>query len=346
VTSLTQLGNELLINPGFETAGTGWGNYSIESANVRTGSSAIRIGTTAGGFSQGISVSAGKSYRFSGYAKSSAQDSGTVFRVYWNNPDGTTSLVTKNTFSSDYQKLTGDFTVPAGVTRATLSAWTNGGGYLYFDDVSVKEITSLAIPATVVSEGDSISAGAGSYNSLWSMATSDVKFYRQAVGGAALGFATDPATANTLYARKQAVLDRKPSSGKFIVSILIGANDLGGSDPVQYVNRLFVLTDQFRAAGARIVIGTILPQGPQAGPNWMVHNQKRATANQLIRQAVGSRIDAVADFASDPVIGPDAAGSNTLLFSDHLHPSWGAEGGHEYMYRVYKATMDRILSQP
>jgi hypothetical protein len=161
----------------------------------------------------------------------------------------------------------------------------------------------------------------------------DVTYFDQAVGGS--GF-------NNVLSRKQTLLSRKPAQGLWVVSLLIGANDLAANDPLIYAQNLFAYCDELRTAGAKVALGTVLPQGFSSSAT---HNQKRIVLNDLIRQAVGVHIDAVIDYAADPFIGPDAAATNTIYYSDLLHPTWGAGGGQERMFLIYKPVIDRLLNR-
>ena len=64
--------------------------------------------------------------------------------------------------------------------------------------------------------------------------------------------------------------------------------------------------------------------------------------------AVGTKIDAVIDFAADPVMGPDqAACDQTLYLPDGIHPTYGAAGGvggQGKLELIYAPVVDRLLS--
>jgi hypothetical protein len=189
----------------------------------------------------------------------------------------------------------------------------------------------------VVSEGDSISVfWAGNHTGIYAAAHPSVVFKGLAVGGSAI---------TTLQSRIQAVLTAKPK----VFTVFIGANDLVTYASAQaFVDALFTYTDQVRATGAKVAVATILPQqvAGQAANNTL-HNTRRVEANKLIRAAVGSRIDAVIDFAADPVMGPDAAASNTALYGDGLHPTDGGAsgvGGQGKLALIYGPVVDALLA--
>ena len=102
------------------------------------------------------------------------------------------------------------------------------------------------------------------------------------------------------------------SSRLNIESILIGANGLTGADPVTWVASLKSYCQARQTVGWKVVLLTVLPQ---IAPGFNAH---RNTANALIR-ADNSFYDALADIASDPTIGPDAAASDTTYYYDGEH---------------------------
>lgn len=128
---------------------------------------------------------------------------------------------------------------------------------------------------------------------------------------------------------------------KFIATILIGANDL---QPVyhsasSFLTQLWIVTDQLRARGAYVGIGTILPKGSsQSG--YAEHNTLRATANASIAAAVGTHLDFVIDFAADATMGPDAAANNATYYGDGLHPT---AAGHTILEAIYRAAVNALL---
>ena len=103
----------------------------------------------------------------------------------------------------------------------------------------------------------------------------------------------------------------------------------------------------WKATGAKIALGTILPQCVAGQDvNNAAINANRVPINDAIRAAVGTKIDAVIDYAADPVMGPDAAACDTTLYMDGLHPTDGAlggVGGQGKLYVDYQPVVDRLL---
>jgi hypothetical protein len=102
--------------------------------------------------------------------------------------------------------------------------------------------------------------------------------------------------------------------------------------------RPFAYSDELRTAGAKVALGTVLPVANNA-----LHNGNRVLLNGLIRDNLGVHLDAVIDYAADSMIGPDDAATSLTYYSDGVHPTWGAGGGQERMFLVYKPVVDTLL---
>lgn len=204
-------------------------------------------------------------------------------------------------------------------------------------------VSSGAVPLTgLLAEGDSITAALNSspwnsiteetspssYSRLYASERSWITSSNTAVGGSQLGNPGDTLPTNTLYARLAGDL---AISGLTHVTVLIGANDQFPGGPNAFLTRVLAYVDEFRSAGIKVAVGTILPRTGVA--NW---NTNRATYNTALRAQVGIGIDAVIDFDTAP-IGQDGAESDATLFSDGLHPT---RKGHEQLKAVYAATLD------
>ena len=212
-----------------------------------------------------------------------------------------------------------------------------GGDGLYFDDFSIREVLTMVSPQALFDDGDSISAvGHATYVA---QGLSDLYFSEQAVGGAGLDGGT-----NSIVYRKPMMLAKVDAHPGAVVTILIGANDGSGADPVDYARRLFAYCDEVRAHGAKVALGTVLPQG-QVIANYQTSNAHRLILNDLIRAAVGQHIDAVIDYGGDPIIGTDAAANDVTLFGDGLHPTMGPFGGQERMSQLYRTVVLKLLNR-
>lgn len=190
--------------------------------------------------------------------------------------------------------------------------------------VSVAAATPTPTVSRQVAEGDSITAAAGTYANQYDAAYPSLDFTNLAVGGSGV------ATMTQRLPQLQAI---NPSD----LSILIGAND-ATPDATFYNNLVTYMSDARTRmqAGAKIAVGTLLPQSASGWP------AKRSAANTRIEAASTSVIDVVIPFADDPIYGPDAAGSDTSLFGDGLHPSATVQAR---MFQCYKAVMNPLIAR-
>ena len=143
--------------------------------------------------------------------------------------------------------------------------------------------------------------------------------------------------------RTDAVLALRPT----VLTVLIGANDLGDgtyASAEAWLDRLWAYVAVFKAQNVKVAVGTVLPICMPQMPGYNnTHAARRTVVNTAIREAVGSKIDAVIDYAADPTIGPDAAACDAKWFKDGLHPTEYASGGQGIMARVYTRAVDDLI---
>jgi hypothetical protein len=124
---------------------------------------------------------------------------------------------------------------------------------------------------------------------------------------------------NARAASVDAIIPAVTGGRKFILSVLCGTNDLTGTDAASFLTSLAAYCDARRAAGWKVVVGTILPRSDAGAATF---NSRRATVNAAITSSwVGVHCNAVADFAADATMGPDAAAANTTYYLDGVHPT-------------------------
>jgi lysophospholipase L1-like esterase len=191
---------------------------------------------------------------------------------------------------------------------------------------------------------------AGSHTGVYAAQHTSVHFCGLAVGGSVIGTPTD-GNALTNPTRLQKVYDCNAK----VVTVLVGANDLVSWNPAwttdAWLERLWGYIGTLKAKGYKVAVGTILPQYQPTNSvaNYTADfNARRKVVNSAIKAAVGTKIDAVIDFAADPVMGPDAAAQNKDLYYDGIHPtdSCGVGcGGQGKMYAIYAPVVDKLLSQ-
>lgn len=193
------------------------------------------------------------------------------------------------------------------------------------DEVSASSISNTA-RRFFISEGDSITAlvSPNSYANLFAANDSPKNWgFNNAVNGSSL---------TSLESRKAQLLASIPAtvgSRKFIISVLIGRNDFtAGLSTSTFLTNLASYLDDLRAAGAYMVLCTVLPATAVGFNTW------RNTVNATLTTWVGTHCDVICDFAADGTMGPDAAASDTLLYSDGTHPTSTGMANLEVIYRA------------
>lgn len=195
-------------------------------------------------------------------------------------------------------------------------------------------ITAASVARVYCAEGDSITATGSpkSYAYLsgvnHSPATIGVNY---AVSGSLI---TDLVTRAT---NVDAIIPTEKTGRKFILSVLIGANDIGQSktngELDTWLSSVASYCDARRAAGWLVIICTITPSSSAS------RNSNRNYVNPIIRTWVGTHVDAVADFAADATVGTDAAGSNATYYPDGLHPSAAT---HAILEPIFTAAVNSL----
>jgi hypothetical protein len=143
----------LVSNPGFESALTGWSNWgnslAVTGQSV-SGSYSLRVGTAAGGVGQYVAgASAGTSYRLTGQAKMSLAGETVYLGVKFLDSTGRTLLEKSAPIvSTAFATFTVDAVAPAGFANALVYVWKNAGsGYAYVDDLVLAPVSAAPAPA-------------------------------------------------------------------------------------------------------------------------------------------------------------------------------------------------------
>jgi lysophospholipase L1-like esterase len=193
-------------------------------------------------------------------------------------------------------------------------------------------------------EGDSITALTGAGTGASAFGSYAYQYGQNAVAGTrGAVLASGGATLSTLTGRA-ATTDSYLVTGKTnILSVLVGANDLynytGGG--AQYATDVAAYCDARRAAGWKVVVGTVLPRSDAAltAGEIATHNTERAVFNAAVRLWEGVHCDGVMDFAANATIGEDGDSDNTTYYSDKLHPN---VTGHAVMEGIARTVLDAI----
>jgi hypothetical protein len=173
-------------------------------------------------------------------------------------------------------------------------------------------------------EGDSVTGGFSyCYPFLYLPNASPKIFGRvSAVSGSTIS------DANGRAAYVDSIIPANKAGRKFILSVLLGANDGPGADPTTWAASMATYLDARRAAGWIVLLCTVLPKTASGMDTW------RATVNGIFRSwTAGQHWDHLVDFAADPVMGPDAAASDTTLYADGTHPTSAGQSNLEAIIR-------------
>lgn len=197
-----------------------------------------------------------------------------------------------------------------------------------------------AVPATITklaADGDSNAAntaGSWSYIRRWMEAHPGIPSQNFAVAGATFDPATGPG--NNLMDRIPTIAAYGPSD----VIIHCGGNDVGtssGAATLNYLLNTYLPALRSAIPGVRVHVAEIT-----AGTVPANRNTERAVYNAGIRAAVGNQIDSIIPIGTHPVIGPDAAGSDTSLFYDGRHMTGKA---FRHCYQVISDVLDPMVAQ-
>lgn len=234
-----------------------------------------------------------------------------------------TSAISSATFRDLAQNLYGGggglkFHAIALYNRALTDAEVRQAVYALQSRAAGASLSATNISRIYVAEGDSITTGSTAYPYVFGPNASPAVIGADyAVSAARL----NNNAGNSLDERKakiDAILPIDRTGRTFILSVLIGANDLAGytGGAAQYLTDYAAYCDARRAAGWKVVVCTILPISGNA-----THNSRRATVNSAITSSwTGLHCDGVADFAADAIMGTDTS------FTDS--PSYWADGTH------------------
>lgn len=187
--------------------------------------------------------------------------------------------------------------------------------------------TFSAIENVVVFEGDSIFEGIA-YTPLSPVPErvmadmpSNTFVANVARSGSSINSAASPGSYNTsLYARR-ATIDNAllyPATNH-ILCVGSGTNDMNSGDTATYLTNLKNYCAARRAAGWKVVVGTLLPCTYASG----TFNTKRAVTNaDVLNPAhIGVYWDAVADQGGDTTYAKDGDELNASYYPDTVHPN-------------------------
>ena len=270
-----------------------------------------------------------------------------------------------NTVASIYENNWSNSITGTGIPSNTLStgqlSFANSPGFngrydltsfvLYGSILSAGSIATLQQSMTkqfniypqvndfILADGDSVAYGFGSTNLLG--------YHRQAIMTGTISrpviedltakYGDTLASMNTNFTGKVAA-SWLSTFTNYVVTVKAGNNDISANSDTgaQAYARLVTYVASAHALGSnvRVVCGTLLP-GSYTGPQ-----QTQIDAFNALLRSNTAGCDAISDFQANPVMGPTAAASNTLLYPDGLHPS---TLGNAILAPIYGAAVSSVL---
>lgn len=176
--------------------------------------------------------------------------------------------------------------------------------------------SGLSVPSQriIIGEGDSLTANSGSMFYLSVPSTNPFR-----IGGCRAVAGSTLANLVSRAAVDNQIIPADKGNTTYVLSVLIGTNDLssypGGG--AAYITALQSYLTTMKTGRWTICLATIPPR------NDATFNTNRAIVNSWIRSSAvaGGYADVIADYASDPTYGTDAAAANPLYYSDGIHPT-------------------------
>jgi len=185
----------------------------------------------------------------------------------------------------------------------------------------------------LITEGDSITAAALAYPYVYGANASPTLLGNNvAVSSAVIG---NVGTPNSLYGRAAAVDAKLPTNRtgrRFILSVMIGRNDLLVLGTATYLTNLAAYLDDRRAAGWTVLLNAVLPSTAVG------YNTARNTVNATMAGWVGTHCDYWNDWAGS-TMDADADASDAAKYGDGTHPT---TAGQILLEGVFRTVVDAI----
>ena len=181
----------------------------------------------------------------------------------------------------------------------------------------------------IVAEGSSSAVTFNSsFNGLYrNSRTNFDEWHASAIGGSGINSLTDR-------------IDKVKAKNADVVSVYIGANDLGSYPTVDaFTDKLRSYAEQLRERGTKVLVFT-LPNKLVKGGTDHNHNNLRKQLKPIFEGA--DWIDGYVDFAGHSVMGADSAPLDIKLFKDGIHAT---SYGHKLYFETYAPALDRVVSK-
>lgn len=196
----------------------------------------------------------------------------------------------------------------------------------------------------LVNEGDSISASATGWTSqsVYTAAAALGTTYPFVVSRALAVSGNSVTNAAARTATRDAI--PLPTTTRKVLTVAFGANDLNGAgSATTFLTNLKSYCQGARAAGWYVIVGTVLARAASIGGAASIDETVRATANAEITNGanIGVFWDAVADVASDAIMGPFSWTANATYTLDGTHPT---VAGHALLAPYWAAALQTALA--
>ncbi len=328
-------------------------SIQINSVFNLGGVSAYNIGTFQSTPGLGILAVAGASVVPAGphVGLASASNSGCTLTLPTYTDNNVSAITGVSACAAGQNTATTALTIGATTTSSTGPGEMELNAFLLYNRaMSALELTNLRASLTalysltpqnardiVAVDGDSITFGLGNtLNPSWSrqmvpLLNRPVTLYNLGVSGE-----TAFAQQSTISARLTQVY--RSTARNFVVCLLIGTNDIGGSSKTgaqtwAYVQAM-AATIKGLGSNVKLLVSTITPRTTGVGGTTTEINN----FNTLIRAGWSSIADGLIDYAADPTMGSGAA--NAALYGDGLHPT---DLGNSYMAPIAAKAVNAVL---
>jgi hypothetical protein len=193
-------------------------------------------------------------------------------------------------------------------------------------------------PRFVCAEGDSITNGSADTNTFGYARRFAANSNPRVNGCVRASNGASMTTLSSRAATTDAIIPTNKRGIQYVLSVLIGANDLGGITGSTYAATVGAYTAARKSAGwDKVVLCTCTPRSGNA-----TFTTNKNAYNAVITGtgwAAANGVDAICDFAADATIGPDAAASDAVKYPDGLHPS---ASSHVIMETIYRSVINGL----
>ena len=322
---LITYGQQRVANPGFEItapphfaswmeeSGGGGAVISDETAKVHSGQHAVEL-TYLSGVSQDLRVFPGEVYDLSFWMLGDGAKAGSIRILTLPDQADIVSPFSVDFLAATWQQINKQFTIPPACSQIRLEFMGSpsaGQSPVYYDDVSLKQVTYISTQKFIVFMGDSLTLGTseggeGSYpNQTRLLLDGPYDFVN-------LGTVSEQMWKMVSDAPEEVdpYFDARRQSN--ICVVWGGANDLTWTLPTDTYAQARAFWAGRRAAGFKVVVVTVIDAGS-------IDYATRLAFNNLVKSDP-SLYDGLIDAGSTPELGAQNANLNSTYYqADHIH---------------------------